>query len=219
MVPYCLGLLLLFPLRPNQVPHVVSLIFFLEIIFYKFDMKYLKKAEGHTGRNFVSLTMKMNTIVQIFKVIIIIIIIMSDTNCNWCSRYSHQRMSTGTGGLGNKKTSGDHPNNCIVKIDQNTEVSQGHLMGLAVAHAPTKKPSANAGVKNSQESKIIINIYTQGFTPEWWRRQLDVSRKKAKEDSPVGMIALVYEHQVLRSTLKRTKKKDQLKQSVTAIIP
>ena len=27
LVPYCLGLLLPFPLRPNQVPHVVGLIF------------------------------------------------------------------------------------------------------------------------------------------------------------------------------------------------
>ena len=33
LVPYCLGLLLPFPLRPNQVPHVVCLIFFLENFF------------------------------------------------------------------------------------------------------------------------------------------------------------------------------------------
>ena len=32
-MPYCLGLLLPFPLRPNQVLHVVGLIFFLEINF------------------------------------------------------------------------------------------------------------------------------------------------------------------------------------------
>ena len=34
LVPHCEGLLLPSPLRPNQVPHVVSLIFSLEIIFY-----------------------------------------------------------------------------------------------------------------------------------------------------------------------------------------
>ena len=34
LVPYCLGFLLSFPLWPNQVPHVVSLIFFLEINLY-----------------------------------------------------------------------------------------------------------------------------------------------------------------------------------------
>ena len=34
-MPYCLGLLLLFPLWPNQLMHVVGLIFFLEINFYE----------------------------------------------------------------------------------------------------------------------------------------------------------------------------------------
>ena len=40
------------------------------------------------------------------------------TNCNWCSWYSHQRINKGTGGLGNKRTSGDHPNYCITEIGQ-----------------------------------------------------------------------------------------------------
>ena len=30
------------------------------------------------------------------------------TNCNWCSRHSHKRIDTRTGGLGNDRTSGDH---------------------------------------------------------------------------------------------------------------
>ena len=34
LVLYCLGLLLPFPLWPNQVLHMIGLIFFLEIIFY-----------------------------------------------------------------------------------------------------------------------------------------------------------------------------------------
>ena len=34
LVPHCLGLLSPSPLRPNQVPHVVSLIFFININFY-----------------------------------------------------------------------------------------------------------------------------------------------------------------------------------------
>ena len=25
----------------------------------------------------------------------------SNTNCNWCTRYNHQKICTGTGGLGN----------------------------------------------------------------------------------------------------------------------
>ena len=31
----------------------------------------------------------------------------SDTNCYWCTWYSHQRVGIGTAGLGNKRTSGD----------------------------------------------------------------------------------------------------------------
>ena len=32
------------------------------------------------------------------------------TNYNWCCWYSYQRINIGTGGLRNKRTSGDHPN-------------------------------------------------------------------------------------------------------------
>ena len=54
------------------------------------------------------------------------------TNCNWCSWYSHQRIDTGTGGLGNKRSSGDYLNYSIIKIYQNTEKSPGDLRRLAV---------------------------------------------------------------------------------------
>ena len=40
----------------------------------------------------------------------------SDTNCNWCVRYSHHRIGSGSGGLGNKRTCGDHPNYRIAVI-------------------------------------------------------------------------------------------------------
>ena len=56
----------------------------------------------------------------------------NDTNCNGCSQYSHQRISTGTGRVGNKRTSGDHPNYGNVEISQNTEKSPGDLRRLAV---------------------------------------------------------------------------------------
>ena len=36
------------------------------------DKKYLKKAEGHIGRNSVQNTMKMRTIVRIMQIILII---------------------------------------------------------------------------------------------------------------------------------------------------
>ena len=63
---------------------------------------------------------------------IIIIIMMhqesdGDTNYNWRARYSHQRIGTGTGGLGNKRTSEDHPNYSIIYIGQNTKKSPGDL--------------------------------------------------------------------------------------------
>ena len=39
-----------------------------------------------------------------------------DTNCDWCARYSQQRTGIGTGGFGDKRTCGDHPNCSIDKI-------------------------------------------------------------------------------------------------------
>ena len=61
------------------------------------------------------------------------------TKCNWCSWYSHQRIDIGTGGLGNKKISGDYPNYCIIEIDQNTEKSPGNLRRFAVTQTPMKE--------------------------------------------------------------------------------
>ena len=81
-----------------------------------------------------------------------------DTNCNWCAEYSHQRIGTGTGGLANKRTTGDHLNYSIIEICQNTKKSPGDLIRLAVTQDFSEKPSANAGVENSQMSKIIIKI-------------------------------------------------------------
>ena len=49
------------------------------------------------------------------------------TNCNRFYWYCHQRVIKETGGLGNKRTSGDHLNYCIIEIVQNTEKSPGDL--------------------------------------------------------------------------------------------
>ena len=54
------------------------------------------------------------------------------TNRNWCFWYSHQRINKGTGGLGKKRTSGDHPNHSLIENGQNTEKSPGDLGRLAV---------------------------------------------------------------------------------------
>ena len=59
-----------------------------------------------------------------------------DTNCNRCAQYNDQRISKGTGGLGNKRTSGDNPNYSIIKIGQNTKKGPGDLRRLAVPQPP-----------------------------------------------------------------------------------
>ena len=72
-----------------------------------------------------------------------------DTNYGWCTRNNLQRIGKGTGRLGNKRISGNYPNYSIIKIGQNTKKSPGDLRKLAVTQTPGKKPSANAGVKNT----------------------------------------------------------------------
>ena len=49
-----------------------------------------------------------------------------------------KRMGTRTGGLGNKRTSGDYPNYSIIENGQNTEKSPGDLRRLAVTQTPVK---------------------------------------------------------------------------------
>ena len=51
------------------------------------------------------------------------------TNCNWCTRYNHRMNDKGTGGLGNKRTSGDHLNDSIINIGSNTNKNPGDLKG------------------------------------------------------------------------------------------
>ena len=61
------------------------------------------------------------------------------TNCNWCFQYYHRRILKGTEGLGNKRTSGYHPNYFINEIGQNTENSPAYLRGLVVTQTSVKK--------------------------------------------------------------------------------
>ncbi len=49
-----------------------------------------------------------------------------------------ERLVTRTRGHGNKRTSGENPNYCIIEIDQNTEKSPGDLRRLAVTQTPAK---------------------------------------------------------------------------------
>ena len=61
-----------------------------------------------------------------------------DSSCNWCTRYSHQRIGKGTGGLGNKRTSGDRPNYDIVEIGLNTKKNPGDSKKFAVTKTPVE---------------------------------------------------------------------------------
>ena len=51
------------------------------------------------------------------------------TNRDWCFWSSHQKIIKGTGGVGNKRTSGDHPNYYIIENGQNTD-TWGDLLSL-----------------------------------------------------------------------------------------
>ena len=80
-----------------------------------------------------------------------------DTNCNWCAWYSHQRFGTGTGGLGNKGRVETIQTTALLKsarILRRVFQIWEDLLSLKFQW----KPSANAGVKNSQKSKIIMII-------------------------------------------------------------
>ena len=57
------------------------------------------------------------------------------TNRDWGFWYSYQRIIKGTGGHGNKRTSGDHPKYYIIENGQN---SSGDLRRLAVTQIPVK---------------------------------------------------------------------------------
>ena len=60
------------------------------------------------------------------------------TSCDWCFCYSHQNIIKGTGGLGGRRTSADHPDYNIIENRQNTEKSPGDLRRLAVTQTPVK---------------------------------------------------------------------------------
>ena len=91
-----------------------------------------------------------------------------DSTYNWSSWYSHQRIDTGSVGLGNKRTSGYHPNYSIVEIGQNAEKSPGDLSRLAVSQTPVRnhrlmlvgktRKRVNNNNNNNHHSKGVFNI-------------------------------------------------------------
>ena len=78
------------------------------------------------------------------------------TNYNWSSWYSHQMINKKTGRLGNKRTSRDHPNYCIVEIGQNSKKSPGALRWL-VTQTPVRDYQLTQ-VWKTLKGEIIIMI-------------------------------------------------------------
>ena len=70
----------------------------------------------------------------------------SDTDRNWCTWNNLQRIGKGTGRLGNKRPSGDHPDYSFIKISQKTEKSPGDEETCSHSKS-SEKPSANTGKK------------------------------------------------------------------------
>ena len=62
-----------------------------------------------------------------------------DTNCNRCNWNNRKRIGKGTIRFGNLRTSREHPDCSINKIDQNTEKSPGNLRNFAITQTPIKK--------------------------------------------------------------------------------
>ena len=64
-----------------------------------------------------------------------------NTNFNWCTGIGPQRIGRVTGRLRNKRSSRDHPNKSIIKIDQNTEKSPEYLRRLLSFKPQTQQKS------------------------------------------------------------------------------
>ena len=77
----------------------------------------------------------------------------SDTNSNCCTWNNSQRIGKWTGRHGNKRTSGDHPNYSIIKIDKNTEKSPEDLRRPADTQTPVKDHQLTLEWKTLKEVK------------------------------------------------------------------
>ena len=59
-----------------------------------------------------------------------------DTSCNWYTRSNPQKLTKKIERLINQRTSRDHPEYGIMKIDRNTKKSPGDLKRLAISQTP-----------------------------------------------------------------------------------
>ena len=73
------------------------------------------------------------------------------TNRDWHFRYSNKSTINGTGGLGSRRTSGDHPNYSIDENGQNTEKSPGDLRRFAVIQTAMKSHPLTPSIQTLKE--------------------------------------------------------------------
>ena len=66
-------------------------------------------------------------------------------------------INKGTGGLGNQRTSRDHPDYSIIKIGQNTQKSPGDFMRLGFIETSVRNRQLTPEKKISEKGNIIIS--------------------------------------------------------------
>ena len=83
------------------------------------------------------------------------------SNCNRCARNYTQRLGKGARRVRNRRTSKEHSNYSIVRLNQNTEKGSGDLRRLAIKQDISKNPLASACLKKLQEVINNDNKYKQ----------------------------------------------------------
>ena len=128
------------------------------------------------------------------------------TNCNGCSWYSYQRISTRTGELGDKRTNEDYPNYSITETGKNTEKSAGDLRRLAVSSG---EPSGKVDVENDSHKLLWdFNIQTDHLIPARRPDLIIINKKKKKKKRTCKIVdfAIPADHRI---KLKECEKKDK----------
>ena len=94
-----------------------------------------------------------------------------NTNCNWCSWNSHQRIDIRTGGPGKNGIGKDCPNCSIIEMGQNTEKSPGDLRWLAVTQTQVENHQltifTNPSARTGYDTRSILNRSLTGLNSEF----------------------------------------------------
>ena len=82
--------------------------------------------------------------------------------------YSHRWIGKWIGRFGNKRKSGDNPDDSITKIGQNAEKSPGDLRRLAVTQTPVKDHQLMLAWKLSKEQNIDSSNFRHSKSPPFF---------------------------------------------------